>query len=225
MFSLGWLELNLSVQPSERDCPRGPEIVPNSPRLLAELHHSRAARIRMAGGGAGGETPQTHRLRPWGFPTVSPSHPSVFPHHGIQRITVEFSEKSQFPSQSIVRGLMSSSRRNSHSRAGRRRLRFPSPRRNSRGHALPHRPRRRPAPRLDAASYECHFLLNIAPAIGARLPPDPAGSRRSFSRERLASSARGPDLTPASGFAERTESARAEMSPRGICGANEAKWG
>ena len=36
-------------------------------------------------------TPQTHSLRPWGFPTVSPSHPSVFPHHGIQRITVEFS--------------------------------------------------------------------------------------------------------------------------------------
>ncbi len=34
-----------------------------------------------------------HRLRPWGFPTVSPSHPSAFPHHGIQRITVEFSEK------------------------------------------------------------------------------------------------------------------------------------
>ena len=41
-------------------------------------------------------TPQTHRLRPWGFPTVSPSHPSVFPHHGIQRITVEFSEESRF---------------------------------------------------------------------------------------------------------------------------------
>jgi hypothetical protein len=41
-------------------------------------------------------TPQAHRLRPWGFPTVSPSHPSVFPHHGIQRITVEFSEKSRF---------------------------------------------------------------------------------------------------------------------------------
>ena len=40
-------------------------------------------------------TPQTHRLRPWSFPTVSPSHPSVFPHHGIQRITVEFSEKSR----------------------------------------------------------------------------------------------------------------------------------
>ncbi len=39
-------------------------------------------------------TPQTHRLRLWGFPTVSPSHPGVFPHHGIQRITVEFSEKS-----------------------------------------------------------------------------------------------------------------------------------
>ena len=46
--------------------------------------------------------PQTHRLRPWGFPTVSPSHPSLFPHHGIQQITVEFSEESQrtviFPS-------------------------------------------------------------------------------------------------------------------------------
>ncbi len=42
-------------------------------------------------------TPQTHRLRPWGFPTVSPSHPSVFPHHGTQRITVEFSEKSRIP--------------------------------------------------------------------------------------------------------------------------------
>ena len=40
--------------------------------------------------------PQTHSLRPWGFPTVSPSHPSVFSHHGIQRITVEFSEKSPF---------------------------------------------------------------------------------------------------------------------------------
>jgi|SRR5271157_2737907 len=24
-------------------------------------------------------TPQMHRLRPWGFPTVSPSHPSVLP--------------------------------------------------------------------------------------------------------------------------------------------------
>ena len=53
-------------------------------RLLAELHHCRAARIRVVGGGAGaGEPhlwgrPQTHRLRPWGFPTVSPSHPSVF---------------------------------------------------------------------------------------------------------------------------------------------------
>ena len=46
----------------------------------------------MAGGGAGGDA-QTHR--PWGFPTVSPSHPSVFPHHGIQRITVELSENSQ----------------------------------------------------------------------------------------------------------------------------------
>ena len=40
-------------------------------------------------------TPQTHSLRPWGFPTVSPSHPNVFPHHGILRITVEFSEKSR----------------------------------------------------------------------------------------------------------------------------------
>src|SRR5208337_3604521 len=29
-------------------------------------------------------------------PYGHPSHPSVFPHHGIQRITVEFSEKSRF---------------------------------------------------------------------------------------------------------------------------------
>ncbi len=47
----------------------------------------------MAGGGAGA-TPQMHRLRPWGFPAVSPSHPNVFPHQGIQRITVEISEES-----------------------------------------------------------------------------------------------------------------------------------
>src|ERR1700674_1813966 len=40
-------------------------------------------------------TPQMPRLRPWGFPTVSPSHPSLFPHHGIRRITVEFSEDSR----------------------------------------------------------------------------------------------------------------------------------
>ena len=48
----------------------------------------------MAGGGAGGDAPDARGLRPWGFPAVSPSHPSDFPHHGIQRITVEFSEKS-----------------------------------------------------------------------------------------------------------------------------------
>ena len=49
----------------------------------------------MAGGGAGGDAPDAQAW-PWGFPKVSPSHPSVFPHHGIQRITVEFSEKSRF---------------------------------------------------------------------------------------------------------------------------------
>jgi hypothetical protein len=41
-------------------------------------------------------TPQAHRLRPWGFPPVSPSHPNVLPHYGIQRITVEFSEMFRF---------------------------------------------------------------------------------------------------------------------------------
>jgi hypothetical protein len=64
--------------------------------LLAELHHFRAARI----GWLAAEpeaTPQTGGLRPWGFPPVSPSHPSAFPHHGIQRITLEFSAKSQCP--------------------------------------------------------------------------------------------------------------------------------
>ena len=29
-------------------------------------------------------------LRPWGFPTVSPSHPNVLPHHDIRQISVEF---------------------------------------------------------------------------------------------------------------------------------------
>ena len=77
---------------------------PEDVRLLADLHHlirdsSLISTIpELPGSGwlaAEPEaTPQTHRLRPRGFPTVSPSHPSVFPHHGIQRITVEFSEKS-----------------------------------------------------------------------------------------------------------------------------------
>ena len=84
---------------NDRGLGRGPElsqaIKPRKKRLLAELHHSRTARIRVAVGGAGGDAPETHRLRPWGFPTVSPSHPSLSPHHGIQQITVEFSEESQ----------------------------------------------------------------------------------------------------------------------------------
>ena len=61
-----------------------------------------AARIQVAGGGAGaGGTPLVGsapdaQTSARGFPTVSPSHPSLFPHHGIQRITVEFSEQSPF---------------------------------------------------------------------------------------------------------------------------------
>ena len=55
----------------------------------------------MAGGGAGaGGTPLVGsapdaQASALGLPHGSPSHPSVFPHHGIQRITVEFSEKSR----------------------------------------------------------------------------------------------------------------------------------
>ena len=67
-------------------------------RLLAELHHSRAARIRVAGGGAGaGGTPLVGsapdaQASALGLPHGQPQPPpSVFPHHGIQRITVEFS--------------------------------------------------------------------------------------------------------------------------------------
>jgi len=33
-------------------------------RLLADLHHSRAARIRVAGGGAGGNAPDAQALGP-----------------------------------------------------------------------------------------------------------------------------------------------------------------
>ena len=39
-------------------------------RLLAELHHSRAARIRVAGGGAGGDASDT-QASALGFPYVS----------------------------------------------------------------------------------------------------------------------------------------------------------
>ena len=88
-----------SVQQQPVAAPEGSEInhgihrnSTEKRRLLTELHHSRAARIRVAGGGAGGDAPDA-QASAWGFPTVSPSHPSIFPHHGIQRITVEFSEK------------------------------------------------------------------------------------------------------------------------------------
>ena len=40
--------------------------------------------------------PQTRRLRPWGFPAVSPSHPSTLPHHEIRLISVEFTDDSLF---------------------------------------------------------------------------------------------------------------------------------
>jgi hypothetical protein len=38
-------------------------------------------------------TPQVPRLGHWGFPAVSPSHPSIFPNDEV--ITVEFDEDSQ----------------------------------------------------------------------------------------------------------------------------------
>jgi hypothetical protein len=34
-------------------------------------------------------------LRPWGFPTVSPSHPNILPHHEIRQISVESTEDSR----------------------------------------------------------------------------------------------------------------------------------
>ena len=64
-------------------------------RLLAELHHSRAARIRVAGGGAGGDAPDA-QASALGLPHGQPQPPKRLAHHGIQRITVEFSEKSRF---------------------------------------------------------------------------------------------------------------------------------
>jgi hypothetical protein len=62
-------------------------------RLLAELHHSRAARIRVAGGGAGGDAPDA-QASALGLPYGQSQPPERLAHHGIQRITVEFSEKS-----------------------------------------------------------------------------------------------------------------------------------
>ena len=60
-------------------------------RLRAELHHSRAAKIRVAGGGAGGDAPDA-QASALGLPYVSAPATQRLSHHGIQRITVEFSE-------------------------------------------------------------------------------------------------------------------------------------
>ena len=50
----------------------------------------------MAGGGAGGDAPDAQATA-LGLPYGQPQpHPSVSPNHGIQQITVEFSEKSRF---------------------------------------------------------------------------------------------------------------------------------
>ena len=154
LFSLGWLELNLSVPAKRGDRPEGPKIVPNSPR--SRTYGS--CRVR-------GGTAIPERV---GDAFVSPP---------LGRL---------------------------------------------RGCAVPHRPRRRPAPRLDAASYECHFLLNIAPAMG-RLPPI-AGSRRSFARTTCVQRP-GPRFDARQWVCRTNPTARADLSPRGICGANKAKWG
>src|SRR5271165_4232207 len=63
----------------------------DSMRLLADLHHSRAARIRVAGGGAGGDAPDA-QASALGLPSGSPSHPKRLSpswdttnHSGVQR--------------------------------------------------------------------------------------------------------------------------------------------
>ena len=48
----------------------------------------------MAGGGAGGDAPDAQALA-LGLPYAQPQPPKRLAHHGIQRITVEFSEKSR----------------------------------------------------------------------------------------------------------------------------------
>ena len=69
-------------------------------RLLAELHHSRGARIRVAGGGAGGDAPDA-QASAWGFPYGQPQPPKCLSrswdttnHGGVQR------EVSIFPARS-----------------------------------------------------------------------------------------------------------------------------
>src|SRR5271165_1746636 len=63
----------------------------DSMRLLAELHHSRAARIRVAGGGAGGDAPDA-QASTLGFPHGQPQPPKRLSpswdttnHGGVQR--------------------------------------------------------------------------------------------------------------------------------------------
>jgi len=45
--------------------------------------------------------PQMHRPQSRGFPAVSPSHPSICPHQGILRITMEFTEDSRFSARTV----------------------------------------------------------------------------------------------------------------------------
>jgi hypothetical protein len=48
-------------------------------RLLAELHHSRAARIRVAGGGAGGDAPDAQAFGPGASLRSAPATQASFP--------------------------------------------------------------------------------------------------------------------------------------------------
>ena len=55
--------------------------------------NSTIAELPGSGGGAGGDAPDA-QASALGLPHGQPQPPRAFPHHGIQRITVEFSEKS-----------------------------------------------------------------------------------------------------------------------------------
>ena len=79
-------------------------------RLLAELHHSRAARIRVAGGGAGGDAPDAQPSA-LGLPYGQPQPPKrLFPswdttnHGGVQREVSFFLQRKGFLSRDYSSG-------------------------------------------------------------------------------------------------------------------------
>ena len=69
-------------------------LCPNCGRVAGSLPAKRPLVPHSPSGPVVGAWPNRSNRSPWGFSAVSPSHLSIFLHHGMQRITVEISEDS-----------------------------------------------------------------------------------------------------------------------------------